>query len=106
MRATLDDVVTHIAYVAEKFGVDCVGIGTDFFEGEPIVRFDRVFRVRAPDVVRNYTVDTVYAEGFSGVSMFPRLTEMLIARGFSDDDILKILGGNFMRVFDTVWARK
>lgn len=33
----------------------------------------------------------------------PNLTRGLIARGYSDSDILKILGGNFMRVFERVW---
>ena len=40
-RPGLDDMIDHIVYVAEKFGVDHVGIGSDFFEGESWVRFER-----------------------------------------------------------------
>ncbi|MFC1803987.1 membrane dipeptidase, partial [Thermoproteota archaeon] len=34
---------------------------------------------------------------------WPKITEGLVARGYSDNEILKILGGNFMRVFKEVW---
>lgn len=102
-RPTIDDVVTHIAYVADQIGVDHVGMGSDFFEGESYVRFERFFRVRYPEVIRRYTIDTVYANGFSGVSDFPRMTERLVGRGFSHEDVLKILGGNLLRVFRLAW---
>jgi membrane dipeptidase len=104
-RPSLKEVVDHVAYVADLVGVDHVGIGSDFFEGESLVRFERFFRVRYPDVIRHYTLETVYAEGFDGVARFPRLTEALVARGFGDADVLKILGGNFLRVFDAAWKR-
>lgn len=103
VRPSIKEVIDHIAYVADLVGVDHVGIGTDFFEGESRVRIDGLFRVRYPDVLRHYTLDTVYAEGFDGVACFPRLTEALVERGFSDDATLKILGGNFLRVFRQVW---
>jgi membrane dipeptidase len=102
-RPTLDDVVTHIAHVAERAGVETVGIGTDLFEGESLVRFERFFRVRYPDVIRHYTMETVSAEGFTRVDDFPRLTEALVRRGFTDDEILGILGGNYQRVLRNVW---
>ena len=103
VRPTIKEVVDHIAYVADLVGIDHVGVGSDFFEGESLVRFEHLFRVRYPDVIRQYTLETVYADGFDGVACFPRLTEALVERGFSDDDILKILGGNFLRVFLQVW---
>jgi membrane dipeptidase len=103
VRPTLTEVVDHIVYVADLVGVDHVGVGSDFFEGESLVRFEHLFRVRYPDVIRHYTLDTVYAEGFDGVACFPRLTEALVDRGLPDGDILKVLGGNFLRVFREVW---
>jgi membrane dipeptidase len=33
----------------------------------------------------------------------PNLTEGLLKLGFSPEDVVKFLGGNFMRVFDAVW---
>ena len=103
VRPSVKEVVDHIAYVADLVGVDYVGIGSDFFEGESQVRFERFFRIRYPDVIRHYTLETVYAEGFDGVACFPRLTDALVDRRFGDADVLKILGGNFLRVFDAAW---
>ena len=103
IRPTLNEVVDHIAYVADLVGVQHVGIGSDFFEGESEVRFERFFRVRYPEVIRQYTLATVYAEGFDGVACFPRLTEALVKRGFTDQEVRKILGENFLRVFRKVW---
>jgi membrane dipeptidase len=75
-EAFLDD----IDYLVEAMGVDHVGIGTDFFG------FDQ-----AP-------------VGFQSIEDMPRVTLGLLQRGYSSDDLKKILGGNFLRVFDQVWS--
>jgi membrane dipeptidase len=103
-RPTLDDMIDHIAYVADKFGVDHVGIGSDFFEGESWVRFERFFRRRYPSIVGHYNIDTVYADGFGIVDNFAVMPAALRRRGFSEDDTAKVLGGNFLRVFEGVWG--
>lgn len=104
VRPTLDDYIDHVAHIADLVGIDHVGVGSDFFEGESDVRFERFFRVRYPDVVRQYSLATVYADGFSEVAHFPRLTKRLLQRGFSESDVLKVLGGNFLRIFKRVWG--
>jgi membrane dipeptidase len=38
------------------------------------------------------------------VELLPNVTAELLRRGFSDDDVLKILGGNNLRVFKAVWG--
>jgi membrane dipeptidase len=43
--------------------------------------------------------------GLEDVSRLPALTAGLAARGYGADDIRKILGGNALRVFRTVWGR-
>lgn len=75
LAAYIDD----IDYVVRAVGVDHVGLGTDFFGIE-----------RAP-------------AGFETMADLPNLTLGLVERGYSDADILKILGGNYMRVFQQVW---
>ena len=64
----------HIDYIAKRIGVDHVGIGSDFNHGSGIVGFDD-----ASDAL-NVTVE-------------------ILKRGYSDDDITKIWGGNFIRVW-------
>ena len=75
--ATLNDLVDHIDYVVELIGIDHVGIGTDFDGGGGI-------------------------EGCDDVSEMPHITEELLRRGYSEEDIQKIWGGNLMRVFGKV----
>lgn len=72
-RGTLSDVADHIDHIVKIAGIDHVGIGSDFdgIESTP--------------------------EGLEDVSTFPRLTEELLRRGYSDDDVRKVLGGNALR---------
>lgn len=74
-RATVDSIVDHIAYVADLVGIDHVGIGSDF---------DGLGKGVWP-VIR--TADRL-----------PHLTEALVRRGFSDAEISKVWGGNYLRV--------
>lgn len=103
LRPTIDDFVSHIAYVADLVGVDHVGIGSDFFEGESPIRFERYFRRRYPAIVGHYTIDSVYAQGFERVDDFAVLPAALRSRGFGEEDVRKIVGANFMRVFVHCW---
>ena len=77
-RATLEQVVDHIMHAANVAGVEHVGIGSDF-DGVPAL----------PD-------------GLQTAAQLPAVTDALLARGMSESDVEKILGGNFMRVFEEV----
>jgi len=79
--ATLDDVVRHVVHAVEIAGVDHVGIGSDW-DG----------------------INTV-PRGLEDVSKMPALTAALLEHGFSEKDIRKILGGNFLRVLREVTGR-
>lgn len=72
--------VDHIDYVVTRIGIDHVGIGTDFNHGGGIV-------------------------GFTEADAAMAVTEELLARGYSADDIKKIWGENFLRVLDRAAAR-
>lgn len=76
-RAAIKDIVDHIDYVVDLIGVDHVGIGTDFDGGGGV-------------------------DGCDDVSDMPNITEELVRRGYSDEDIRKIWGGNLVRVFREV----
>ena len=73
---SLNEMVDHIDYIAKRIGVDHVGIGTDFNHGSGI-------------------------EGFDDASEALNVTIELLKRGYSKDDIVKIWGGNFIRVWRT-----
>ncbi|HSM79394.1 MAG TPA: membrane dipeptidase, partial [Bryobacteraceae bacterium] len=79
-KATLADVVAHIDHAVRIGGIDHVGIGSDF-DGIPC----------AP-------------KGLEDVSRFPELTRALLEKGYSEEDIRKIYGGNLLRVMRAVEA--
>ena len=74
-RPPLESLIDHIDHVAKVAGVDHVGLGSDF---------DGI---------------TSLPEGIDSVADLPRITEALLERGYTPEQIHKILGGNFMRVF-------
>ena len=75
---TLADLVDHIDHIVDLVGVDHVGLGSDY---------DGV---------------TGLPEGLEDVSTYPNLIADLLRRGYSDEDIAKILGGNALRVWQQV----
>ncbi len=74
LRPPLSVLIDHIDYMVKLIGINHVGLGSDFdgIESAPI--------------------------GLEGVQDFPKITQALIDRGYTSNDIKKILGGNFMRV--------
>lgn len=75
LRAPFSLLIDHIDYLARLAGVDHVGLGSDF------------------DGVSSLP------QGLDDVSGYPKITKALKKKGYSDEDIRKILGGNFLRVF-------
>ena len=106
VRPTVNEFLNHIDYIVDLVGADHAGIGTDRFvqeslvEGTGSVFFERTV-LRGFD--GGYTFNEKQVKGFSEMREWPNLTRGLVARGYSDDDIEKILGGNFLRVFQEVW---
>jgi membrane dipeptidase len=72
----LSRIADHIDHIVKVAGVDHVGLGSDF-DG----------------------VDAL-PQGMEDCSKLPKLTEALKRRGYSDEDIIKISGGNVLRVFE------
>ena len=69
--------IDHIDHIVKLVGIDHVGIGTDFDGGAGLA-------------------------GFNNAAEWPNLTQALIERGYSDEAVGKILGGNFLRLFRAV----
>jgi len=76
--AKFDDAIDHIIHAAEVAGVEHVGIGSDF-DGVPAL-----------------------PEDLQTAAAMPLVTARLLARGVSEADVEKILGANFLRVFEQV----
>jgi membrane dipeptidase len=98
--------IDHIEYVAKKFGVDHVGIGTDVVysssqtkeENKKIPRRSRRRTRWAALWPPDPFVTTPEARASLAWTNWPLFTVGLVQRGFSDVEIKKIIGGNVMRV--------
>ena len=75
-RPPLSMLMDHLDYIVKMIGVDHVGLGSDFDGIQSAPR------------------------GLDDVTSMPLITAELLKRGYSEKDIKKILGGNFIRVFD------
>ena len=74
-RATLADVADHVDHIRAVAGIDHIGIGADFDGISEVVR------------------------GLEDVSTYPALTAELLRRGYRDEDVGQILGGNLLRAW-------
>ena len=88
----------HIDYIIRLVGEDHVGLGFDF---STETEEDYVYFKYKADVYPR--PPWIYPAGIDGFEKIPNVTRGLVARGYSDDAIRKILGGNFLRVFRQVW---
>jgi membrane dipeptidase len=76
-KVTWEKIVEHIDHAVKVAGADHVGLGSDF-DGATMPL------------------------GMEDVSKLPKITEALLAKGYSEQDVTKILGGNILRVMETV----
>lgn len=74
LRTPFSSVMQHIEYIIKLVGIDYVGIGSDF-DG-----------IESPP------------QELDNVTTYPLITKALVEKGYSQKDITKILGGNFLRV--------
>ena len=106
-RATLTDFVDIIDYLVNLVGVDHVGFGFDLVPFWTKTVWDGPEHMNiATSILYPHKVarfEEVYVEGFNGISDTIRITAELVTRGYSDDDIKKILGGNWLRLIKDVW---
>jgi membrane dipeptidase len=107
LPVTMEDYLDHVDHVVKLVGVDHVGFGSDMdmqgwptdpakkdeflaFYGKPY--FKESYRFRYPLAV----------EGLNNEHKWKFVTGGLIKRGYREEDILKILGGNWLRAFSEV----
>lgn len=110
-QPTLGHFVDAISYVADLVGIDHVGLGIDYYWGQHGVATPSAARASYDESVRRgiWTADAYpppphrYPAGIESPRTLPNLTAELVRRGFGEDDVLKVLGGNWMSVYRAVW---
>lgn len=98
---TPEDYVDHIEYAINLIGIDCVGIATDVFDGKTTINWATPWYY--PEVTRGSQYKSRRIDGIRHKSDLGNLIEILIDRGLNEKEILKLLGGNFLRVMQAVW---
>lgn len=96
--ATLAQFLDHVDHIAHLVGTDHIGLGLDYSQSTPE---DYKFWGYDPET---YPMPPwQYPTGVHEVSLLANFTTGLKGRGYSDADVRKILGENFIRVFKAVW---
>ena len=104
-KTTIDDWLDHVDYIVKLIGIDHVGIGSDYYGFSvpdnlaiKIGEFMEVLGFRPEH--RASFLDKM--KGFENYVQFPNLINGLIERGYSDQEIGKIAGSNFLKLFKRV----
>ena len=101
---TIENIVDHIDYVVKLVGIEHVGIGSDAgLTGYDNMPPDQMKMLRGSYKASYAMRDKLDTDDYGPKRMYA-LTEALIRRGYSDENIVAILGGNFRRLLGGLWA--
>ena len=102
-RPVLMDYIKHVDYLVNLLGPDHVGIGMDLdetnTEEEEVAQSGKYPEFRE----REFSWDDHLVENLEEAVDFPNVALGLVSIGYDNETIAKILGLNFMRVFEQVW---
>ena len=93
--STIEDVVRHFEHMVRLVGIEHVGIGADYVEySRPE---DQTFLGELTPLG-----EELYVKDLENVTKVPNLVATLISKGYSEGELSKVLGENFLRVFKKV----
>lgn len=96
-QATIDTFIDNVEYVVELTNMDSVAIGFDFFK----FIWEQWTPAKQAELVA-YLMDVAFVPEMDNHGHARNLTRRLIERGWQDEDIAKLLYGNWMRAFELV----
>jgi len=111
-QPTIDDYINHIDHIANLVGIDHVGIALDYFyyqspwvsEEVQVALWTQMVQKGAWDPEQYTRPPYVYPLGMETPDKIGNITVRLGERGYRADDIRKIMGGNWMRIYREVWG--
>ena len=108
--STVEDFVDAIDDMVERIGIDHVAIGTDSTHDQPLEFWHYIssqqgtkFPSTFADGSIPYTELSFQPKGIDSPAEFPNLADALADRGYGSEDIARLLGGNWMSLFERVW---
>ena len=106
-ESTLSDYVDAIDDLVERIGIDHVGIGTDYTQDQSRDFFrwllSRQGTIPLEEWIATFPDPVVHPTGMETPDKLAAVSRELQARGYSGEDIEKVLGGNWLRLFRQVW---
>ena len=106
--ATVEDYIDAMAHVIALVGEDHVGLGCDFSLDHARPGPYQVYASRDKGYARNLTefatAKISKPRGIQRIHEIPHITAAMLRRGWDEATVLKLLGGNWLRLFETVWS--
>ena len=105
-QSTIADYVDAIEDLIERVGIDHVGIGTDYTQDQPATFFDWLFAQQGTKRgVRGepFPDPLIHPQGMETPDTLSNVTGELLRRGYRPEDVTKVMGGNWLRLFRAVW---
>jgi membrane dipeptidase len=103
-QVTVARYVDEIDYLMKLVGPDHIGLGPDFTHGLDAFAVDPANQFQFPIEMTYKQHPVRYAKGFENISQLGNVTAELRKRNYSQQNIDKILGGNWMRVYAAAWS--
>ncbi|MEA3335085.1 MAG: dipeptidase [Chloroflexota bacterium] len=97
---TYVDVIDHLVRVA---GIDHVGLGPDFMEYMPAEVAAAALKGLPPEAIKQFAAIPPMQD-FETAAKFPNVTAELLRRGYAPEDVKKIMGGNWLQLYEEVWT--
>ncbi|PWI33564.1 peptidase M19 [Vibrio albus] len=104
IHSTIEDYVEAIEYIFNLVGEDQIGIGTDFTQGHGQPFFEWLTHDKGYARRLTNFGEIINPEGIRTLGEFPNLTDALLRRGFTEPQVRKIMGENWLRVLGDVWG--
>lgn len=98
----IEDMLNHIDYMVNLIGIDHVAIGTDILFGDQVEVHRQTDKTLLKLDSYGQELNAPYMYGIESPEEWPNITRGLIARGYSDDQVRSILGGNALRILQEV----
>ena len=102
-QATLDMHLDQYDYFKRLVGVDHLALGPDFVSGQAIGNYNSDDSLVFPGYAMS-NGPLVYVKDYENISQLPNLIEGLKGRGWTETELDKLLGGNWLRVYKDVWG--
>jgi len=107
LRHDIDSFMEHFEYCVDLVGIDHVSFGPDTLYGDHVGLHDALREALSLSASKgtNPYPKVEFVDGIENpTEAFPNIVRWLVKNGYSDEDIIKVIGGNTMRVLDEVWV--